>query len=324
MSEVDDRFVKHGFWINWSQGPVMGRTITTSARTGTVVIAILTVLVTAAASQLWNLITFLYHQKRAGRATTVPSDTLFWQQQALLRTLPSPVSLAIDIFKLWLVWRKKSNGILLRCLGWGAFALLYGAAAVAAGIFSSLVVSTSNLEVMVQSPHCSQLNISNLVDISFLQESMYGAESAALDSYTRQCYQNTTPNSALCQNTYTNPAVKFDTIPADCPWNNSICLSEAIAMDTGILDTNDAFGLNLKPRDRVSFRRKTTCSVLPLEGYVFTKNASEYQELYSRKTYPGEPITVVRYGNVPDEIHPSDTFIVAERSSSSSGSYGYG
>jgi len=44
MSELDSQYVKRGFWINEAQGPVMGRTITTDIRTGTIIVALLAVL----------------------------------------------------------------------------------------------------------------------------------------------------------------------------------------------------------------------------------------------------------------------------------------
>jgi hypothetical protein len=44
MSELDSQYVKRGFWINEARGPIMGRTITTDTRTGTIVVALLAVL----------------------------------------------------------------------------------------------------------------------------------------------------------------------------------------------------------------------------------------------------------------------------------------
>jgi hypothetical protein len=44
MSELDSRYVKQGLWVNEAQGNVMGRTITTTTQTGTIIVAILAVL----------------------------------------------------------------------------------------------------------------------------------------------------------------------------------------------------------------------------------------------------------------------------------------
>jgi hypothetical protein len=44
MSELNARYVKQGLWVNEAQGQIMGRTITTTTQTGTIVVAILAVL----------------------------------------------------------------------------------------------------------------------------------------------------------------------------------------------------------------------------------------------------------------------------------------
>jgi hypothetical protein len=111
MSEVDDRFVKRGFWIDWSRGYVMGQTLTVDAQTGMVLVALATILASMATSQLWNLFTFFYHQYRANDNY---SDGLFWQQQSLLRTLPAPMALMADTMKLSWTWRVKAPQALLR------------------------------------------------------------------------------------------------------------------------------------------------------------------------------------------------------------------
>lgn len=76
----------------------MGRNITTDSRTGTLVVAILAVITTCGTTNLWNLVTFCFHQYRVNSSHT---DGLFRQQQALLRTLPTPSALTSDWVKLW-------------------------------------------------------------------------------------------------------------------------------------------------------------------------------------------------------------------------------
>jgi hypothetical protein len=46
MAEIDARFVKHGLWTNLEEGNIMGKTITTDTRTGTIVIALMAILST--------------------------------------------------------------------------------------------------------------------------------------------------------------------------------------------------------------------------------------------------------------------------------------
>ncbi|KAF2189270.1 hypothetical protein K469DRAFT_659388 [Zopfia rhizophila CBS 207.26] len=145
MSELDSKFVKRGLWVNWSHGPIMGQTITTDVRTGTIVVSFLAVLASIATVHLWHLITFFYHQRRARGH---PSDGLFWQQQAILRTLPSPSSLMADSVKLWWCWRHRSNNTLARCFLLPFLALVFSLATLVATIFSSYVVDSSNIDVL--------------------------------------------------------------------------------------------------------------------------------------------------------------------------------
>ena len=106
MLELENQFVKKGVWINWSQGPVMGRTLTVEARVGVIIIAILTIFASIGMAQLFHILTFFHHQYRAKGN---PSDGLFWQQQALLRTLPTPTAMLAEYTKLLWSWRHKTR-----------------------------------------------------------------------------------------------------------------------------------------------------------------------------------------------------------------------
>jgi hypothetical protein len=49
MAELSSEFVKQGLWTNLEHGPVMGKTITTDTRTGTIVISLLAIMSTVGA-----------------------------------------------------------------------------------------------------------------------------------------------------------------------------------------------------------------------------------------------------------------------------------
>jgi hypothetical protein len=79
-------------------------------------------------------------------------DGHFGQQQAILRTLPTSTSLMADSLRLWWVWRergKSGSAIHRRSLFLFLLALTFTAITLAAGVFSSYVVSSSDLEVLV-------------------------------------------------------------------------------------------------------------------------------------------------------------------------------
>ncbi|KAH5271964.1 hypothetical protein HBI71_047610 [Parastagonospora nodorum] len=68
-------------------------------------------------------------------------------------------------------------------------------------------------------------------------------------------------------------------------------------MDSGLVDLNDGFGLNLPNSERVSYGRKTTCAVLSLPGHTSIVDATAFsKELLDRSPFPGEQIEIMSYG----------------------------
>ncbi|KAF2180390.1 hypothetical protein K469DRAFT_714764 [Zopfia rhizophila CBS 207.26] len=271
-AELDARLVKRGLWTNLSEGPILGRTITTDTRTGTLIVALLAVLSSLGTAHLWHLITFLYHQIRAHG---LPSDGLFRQQQAILRTLPTPSSLMAESLKLWWFWRNKTDRALTRSAFQFATGLAFALATLAASIFSSYVVDSSNIQVLVRGPDCGAVNTS-IGEQGVPFRTYQGAINAFAESFAQDCYQNKTVLPARC-NAFVRPNIPFTKERVPCPFSGGMCIGdEAIAMDSGLLDLNHHFGLNLQNQDGVKFRKRTTCSVLPLEGHTTVVNATDY------------------------------------------------
>lgn len=68
-------------------------------------------------------------------------------------------------------------------------------------------------------------------------------------------------------------------------------------MDSGLVDLNDGFGLNLPNGERVGYRRKTSCAVLSLLGRTRIVEANDFSaELLGRSPIPGEQIGILSYG----------------------------
>jgi hypothetical protein len=269
MSEIDSRFVHRGFWINVEKRPVMGRTITEDIHTGTVVVALLAILASLATSHVWNLITFLCHQLRADG---LPADGLFRQQQALLRTLPTPSSLLADWVKLWWAWRTKTQRAFVRSFAHFILALTFVVATIAVGVFSSYIVDSTNLEVFVSSPLCRPRDVtpssSNFVDNVDRLTNYQHKVSSLGTPFAQERYRNETAISARCR-AFIHPNVPLKHEQVRCPFASSICLGDeyGVSVDSGLVDMNDGFGLNMRSRDRVKYRRKPTCGVLRTEGH---------------------------------------------------------
>ena len=76
-----------------------------------------------------------------------------------------------------------------------------------------------------------------------------------------------------------------------------MCASLVIALDLGLLDLNDAFGMNLADNDRVRFRKKTTCNMLSTQGRSLILNVSMVGQLaqLGRPALPNEEFIVFWY-----------------------------
>ncbi|KAF2682061.1 hypothetical protein K458DRAFT_342341, partial [Lentithecium fluviatile CBS 122367] len=296
MSEVDSRFVKQGLWTDLEKGSVMGKTITTDTQTGAFVIALLAILSSLATAHLWHLVTFLIHQLRAdGRAR----DALFRQQQAILRTLPTPGALVADSLKLYWHWKSK-EGKWLAIARVSLLVLLSGlfvAMTWAASIFSSLAVDTSNLRVLVNSPQCGFINMTfdnlNEISLNYLTEILTTAE-----PFADQCYLSQNSSLPGLCDALVRPRHIFTTEAVECPWDSSMCAGgdePAIRIDSGLIDLND-FGLNLPAKDRVQVRKSTTCGVVSLENRTMIINASDMEEL-NRQPLPQEELMMLFLGD---------------------------
>jgi hypothetical protein len=280
MSEVETQFLRHGYWNNVQHGRVQGGVITTDVRTGTVAIALLAILVTVATAHLWNLVVFGLHMWRAdGR----PADGLFQQQQALLRTGSAPTSMAADWVKLWWVWRGRTTRAWSRSILLGGFTLLFAAATILAGIFSSYIVDSSNLQVLVDSAECGPLKTTmNTVfssgNLAFLD---YTSRLEALTfPYAQECYQGLGESLPARCRAFVQPNIPLVPQRTACPFDSSICKpvdQPGVVIDSGLQDANNVFGWNMQEDQRVKFRRKTTCGVLKTQ---------EYQSVFPAKDYP--------------------------------------
>lgn len=290
----------------------MGRTLTVDSRTGNIILALLTIFASVATAQLWHLLTFAYHQTRVNGATQ-DGDGLFWQYQALLRSLPTPIVFMVDSFKLSWAWRSKADKALTRTFVPLFIALLFIVATVADGIFSTYVVKTSNVEVLVGSPHCARINLTALWNNQASAKSLSNAD-PVVRAYANDCYQNATFLPGMCRSIYTRPNISFTAKPAPCPWSASMCENEAspaIALDSGLLDMSD-LGFNVKPGTGVKIRKLTTCNVLPLEGHSAIVNMSDYATRVNRVPLEGEQAIALRFGSIGGHLSkddPGDTFV---------------
>lgn len=88
-----------------------------------------------------------------------------------------------------------------------------------------------------------------------------------------------------------------------------------IIVDSGLLDMSEQFGWNLKERDRVRYRKKTTCSILPLAGHEEIRNATDFTGKLPIDPSPGEQVLGYRYSSETEDMY---MFMVSLPSANSS------
>ena len=302
MSELDSRYVYRGFWVNHSKGPVMGRTITTDASTAVIVTALVAIISTLGIAHLWNLLIFFYHQICA---TGEPMDPLLKQQQVLFRTLPTPASLTMAQIKLWWVWRRKHGYAPIRGIFAALLPLAFAVGALFASIFSSYIIATSNLEVLVQSPFCGTVDFDKLNSVGGGRYSKYYESNG--ESYGFDCYQNSSTLPARCRNVYVQSKLPFAVTSGPCPFAPSMCITDdspSTIVDSGLLEVSRYFGLNIRAKDDVKFRRRTQCVVLPVGDHIRIVNRSELGDAPTYGWPPpynitDEPYITFLYGGDP-------------------------
>ncbi|KAH7112542.1 hypothetical protein B0J11DRAFT_573000 [Dendryphion nanum] len=320
MSRVLPQYVKRGLWVNLEDGPVMGKTITTDTKTGNVVIALLAVTTAFGTTHLWNLAAFAYHQSR----TKIKSaDGLYRQQQALLRTLPTPSSIISEYVKLWWAWRGTADKAFLRSTPQIFLGSLFTVATIVSGVFSSYIVSSFGVPVLVNSPNCEVFNLNSKYSkfpetTSRVGISEYTSEVQILgNSYAKACYQNE-KFSQLPEGcgVFVQPKVAFDQLRVKCPFQNQICAKidqPGVSFDSGLFDLNDVLGTNLPSDERIRFRRKTTCAVLDLEKHHSFLNHSIIPNRL-RVTQPDESSPKMEAWNtitpIPDLASPDADFVL--------------
>jgi hypothetical protein len=204
-----------------------------------------------------------------------------------------------DYTKLWWAWRNRAQRPLMRLLPQMTLALIFTIGTVAVSIVSTYIIKSDNIEVLVNSPICA--NFDPLLDEGRAFDNYTLATDATIQRLGDVCYaENST--GAECQ-FFIAPRIPFQTTQVDCPFQSSICLPNvpAIQFDSGLQDVNKAFGLNTNARDRVWFRKSTTCAILNDVGRTKVVPVTDYPEAVRRQFVssdqaPNQEMLQILYG----------------------------
>ena len=115
--------------------------------------------------------------------------------------------------------------------------------------------------------------------------------------YAEDCYKQRDFVPARCTNTFVKSKIQVTAEQTECPWAPSMCPAgalPAVSMDSGVVDQG-SLGFNVRAEDGVKFRKKTVCSVLPVEPYFSVSNASLFESTLARDALSDEEIGWLRY-----------------------------
>ncbi|OTA99476.1 hypothetical protein M426DRAFT_255537 [Hypoxylon sp. CI-4A] len=281
-----------GFWTNWSQGKVLGSSLTLTRSDGNLLISFIAFFLTIIVSHLWSIICFFLHLSLSSRE---PRGPLHHQRQAILRNNPGPSGTAWTLIQVAWIWRRR--GVIRKIIP-----LLLATSLVASGLaiataFSARIATGS--EVLISGSNCGiVVGGTNTSDNGMVILPWEGREVEASASYAQQCYSEarTSLVSMPCRDSpFVRQELPFSVdLNADCPFDPSLCRSNNsnIILDTGLIDSLYDLGMNTPPEDRLLFRKVLQCAPLITEGYKKDYIYSDDRS-YTRYYY-GEPLWFLR------------------------------
>jgi hypothetical protein len=111
------------------------------------------------------------------------------------------------------------------------------------------------------------------------------------------------------------PNIPLQTSDGPCPFSNkTFCdTKEAFVVDSGLIDVGKSFGLNLAAKDRVRYRKRSTCTVLPAQGYyaIYDMKNNSALKYATGSSLDDDQFAITDWGTTFDKLLPWASFIVS-------------
>ena len=217
---------------------------------------------------LWRLVKFTTHQLKAQSGSGPVRDGHWASQMIILRNSGSPSLVLFDALRTVVAWRSLSLGSLALILLAAVFAPLLGITS----ILSSKIIEPDLPLGRMKGEACGYWDTTNVTDLRTV-----GLLNLTLPAvnYADTCYTQSS-DSVLCSHSFVQSKIYYDVYTdVECPFGtgvegNSFCITPAITMDSGFIDTRDTLGLNAPDADRLFYRHVTTCAPVNASGYTST------------------------------------------------------
>lgn len=262
-----------GLWTNWSRGPVLGATLTTTKAYGNLLISFTAFFIALVTTRLWKILCLLLHRYYS---TADPRGTIHHQRQVVLRNSANPEAGLFDMVRLFWAWRGLGMQRIIGLLPLLLFAVVYFVALAIAGGFSSTISTAVGDEVLIRSESCGVIVsdatlAKSQIRSRFKAEKLYNSA-----NYAQQCYntENSSDDksSTMACNKYVVRSLptSMANFTSECPFQQEICRStkSTVRLDTGYMDSNDELGLNMPQNARLAYRYVLQCAPLETKGYT--------------------------------------------------------
>lgn len=257
-----------GIWFNRGHDVVTGSTLTLDERNGGLLTAFLAIFVSATGAATWKITRYSLHQFRARQEY---QDALHHEQQAIFRNSDSPVGASWQLMQLTWYWRNNATRYLIRTIPLAGLALLNLVLFGVAAVLSSHAAKPSGNEILIRSPNCGFMNLTDPSSAAgtAAYDTMDLNDTLTAAAYERACYNNA--ESPLQCGSFIQGQLRWTSKRnVSCPFSPEMCLlgdMTAYEMDTGLIDSQYALGINAPMRDRLQYRKVTVCSPIHTKDY---------------------------------------------------------
>ena len=314
LDPVADTYV--GIWTDWSKGPIWGLTWTLPPTRATVLTNSLTLFIAFSGIQLWAIIRYALHQFCPKPTSQVRTPHLN-KEQIILRNAGSDLATGWLMLNLGWSSRRSTGKRSLRSYAIGITAITYAVLIMTAGIFSSQAISAGTINgnppTLSRSRYCGVWNetyreivesgaFSSMEELDlYVQHIGKVAHNVQLSlEYSQACYlpESHTADTYLSStcNTLKVPRLEWASRDGNCPFSRQMCLDEpnVLVLDTGDIDSHEHLGINSNPKDRLKYRRVTTCAVLNTTGRITGWDGSSIDD--ADNTSPSKETAFARFG----------------------------
>lgn len=279
--------VYQGIWTNWSRGPILGSTLTTTKEYGNLLIAFTALFLAFVASRLWRIICLILHRY----CSTPLGSAIHHQRQVVLRNSANPESALIETLSILWAWRKLNTRKLIGLVSLSVFTIIYLTAFTIASGFSSSISTAISDEVLIRSGHCGPIVVNTTMDGDILVNRVWDEVVNNAENYAQQCYNANQTSTAPC-NRFVMGRLPLAVANSSsvCPFQRQICRNplSALRLDSGYVDSNNHLGLNA-PRDkRFALRYVLNCAPLKTDGYA--SRIVDYGRGFDRYHYGNAPL----------------------------------